>query len=49
MWRIVVPLLEFAVYCVLSLAVFSLISVLLCGVWEGEDRRRHKHSESFMV
>jgi len=49
MWRMILPLLQFAVDCVLGLAAFALLSTLICGVWETASWRRHRHHESFMM
>jgi hypothetical protein len=42
MWRVLVPLLQFACYCWLALGVFALISSLLCGL-SGIASLRHNH------
>lgn len=41
MWRVLVPLLQFACYCWLALGVFALISSLVCGL-SGIVTLRHK-------
>ena len=33
MWRVLVPLIQFAIDCWLGLAAFALISLVACGLW----------------
>ena len=49
MWRIVLPLLEFAVYCLLGLGAFALIAVIVCGLWECTTSRAHHRDESIVI
>jgi hypothetical protein len=49
MWRIIVPLLQFAVDCLLGLAAFAVLATLICGVWESASWRRNHHHEPFMM
>jgi hypothetical protein len=47
MWRILVPLLQFACDCWLALAVFALISSLLCGLSGIAPLRRNQWLRPF--
>jgi hypothetical protein len=47
MWRVLVPLLQFACYCWLALGVFALISSLVCGLAGIASLRRNQWLRSF--
>jgi hypothetical protein len=47
MWRIILPLFEFAVDCSLALAAFAVLSVLVCGIWESAKWPRYRRHDSF--
>jgi hypothetical protein len=49
MWRIMLPFLQFVADCVLGLGAFAIISVLICGIWEGATLRRYRRHGSFMA
>jgi hypothetical protein len=49
MWRIVLPLVQFVVDCLLGLGAFALIAILVCGIWERAYYRRTRRRESFVA